>query len=168
MHSGKQHVVAAAEQPYRPMVQTQIHFVPSAASMCDYLQPHLPWIETVIGCPFSDAVTFQIELPITRFVAQELLEGVPLDKASGVPEEFNQEIQRWELPHNLSPRINLSLSRERRASIGDRQTAWYAEWRESPVAVWLKDESSACVIADVPYVSLCQGLQDDWASTTVL
>lgn len=58
---------------------TQIRFAPAVASMHDYLEPYLPWLEKVIGCAYSATVTFEIDLPIARHVVSDLLPGVSLD-----------------------------------------------------------------------------------------
>ena len=47
--------------------------------MRDYLEPYLPWLEEVVGCTYSETMTFEIDLPIGRLVIDELLSGVPLD-----------------------------------------------------------------------------------------
>jgi hypothetical protein len=42
----------------------QIRFAPAVASMRDYLEPHLPWLEKVVGCKYAEALTFEIDVPI--------------------------------------------------------------------------------------------------------
>ena len=54
---------------------TQIRFAPAVASMRDYLEPHLPWLEKVVGCKYAEALTFEIDVPIGRIVINELLDG---------------------------------------------------------------------------------------------
>ena len=76
---------------------TQIRFAPAVASMRDYLEPHLPWLETVVGCKYAEALTFEIDLPIGRIVINELLEGVPLDDQTEAPLGFRAEVDHWEL-----------------------------------------------------------------------
>ena len=144
---------------------TELRFAPAVASMRDYLEPHIPWLEKVVGCAYPDTVTFEIDLPIGRIVTDELLAGVPLDDQTDVPLEFRAQIDNWELAGHTSPRISIALSRRRGTSTMERQAAWHTDWQECPVAVWLKGEPRAFVVASVPYVSFQQGLysqRKDW------
>jgi ATPase family associated with various cellular activities (AAA)/Ankyrin repeats (many copies)/Ankyrin repeats (3 copies) len=136
----------------------QIRFAPAVASMRDYLEPHLPWLERVVGCKYAEALTFEIDVPIGRIVINELLEGVPLDDQTEVSPGLRAEVDRWELGSGVSPQIQLSLSRKRGTNIVEREPAWNAVWRDCPIAVWLKGERTAFVAVKVPYVSFQQGL----------
>jgi hypothetical protein len=137
---------------------TQLRFAPAVASMRDYLEPHLPGLEKVVGCKYSDALTFEIAVPIGRLVISDLLDGVPLDDQTEAPPGLRAEVDHWELGGGVSPQIQLSLSRKRRTSIVERELAWNAVWRDCPIAVWLKGECTAFVALNVPYVSFQQGL----------
>jgi len=150
------------------ITSTQIRFAPAVTSMRDYLEPHLPWLEKVVGCSYADTVTFEIDLPIGRLVMDDLLNGVPLDDELEVPYGFKSEIDRWELAGEMSPRINLAPSRKSGAYIVERETAWHAEWRDCPIAVWLKGERTAFVAAEVPFVSFRDGLFSDWKSWLIV
>lgn len=147
---------------------TQIRFAPAVASMRDYLEPYLPWLEKVVGCAFSDTVTFEIELPIGRLVIGELLKGVPIDDSADEISVFRVAIHHWELAGGVSPRINLALSRKRGSHIVQREAAWHAEWRDCPIAVWLTEERTAFVVANVPFVSFRSGLVSDWSSWLIV
>ena len=150
------------------ITSTQIRFAPAVTSMRDYFEPHLPWLEKVIGCPYAETVTFEIDLPISRLVINDLLNGVPLDDELEVPSGFESEIERWELAGEMSPRISLAPSRKQRACIVEREAAWHAEWRDCPIAVWLKGESTAFVVANVPFVSFRDGLVSDWRNWLIV
>ena len=93
---------------------TQIRFAPQLTSMRDYLEPHLPWLEKVVGCPYAETLTFEIDLPIGRLVISELLDGVPLDDRTVAPPGFPTEVDHWELGGGVSPQIQLSLSRKKK------------------------------------------------------
>ena len=147
---------------------TQIRFAPAVTSMRDYLEPFLPWLEEVVGCTYSETVTFEIDLPIGRIVIDDLLSAVPLDDETDVPLRLGAEIDRWELAGKASPRICLAPSRKRGTSIVERQAAWHAEWQDCPIAVWMKGEPRAFVIAKVPYVSFQQGLYSKWKSWLIV
>lgn len=150
------------------IASTQIRFAPAVTSMRDYLEPHLPWLERVVGCPYAETVTFEIELPIARLVIDDLLNGVLLDDELEVPSGFKSEIHRWELAGEMSPRISLAPSRRSGAYIVEREAAWHAEWRDCPVAVWLKGECNAFVVANVPFVSFRDGLVSDWRNWLIV
>ncbi len=135
--------------------------------MREYLEPHLPWLEEVVGCAFSDTVTFEIELPIAKLVVEELLGGIPLDDGDE-ESAFTGQIDRWELPANVSPRIALAPSRKHGAQIVQKQDAWHTHWMECPIAVWLKGNPAAFVIADIPFVSFQGGPTSDWKSWLIV
>lgn len=137
---------------------TQIRFAPPVASMRDYLEPYLPWLERLVGCAYPETVTFEIDLPIGQLVIDELLDGVPLDDELEMPSGFRSEIDHWELAGETSPRIHLAPSRKRGGSIMERQAAWHTEWQDCPIAVWMKGKPVGFVISNVPYVSFQQGL----------
>lgn len=140
---------------------TQIRFAPAVTSMRDYLEPHLSWLEKAVGCPYAETLTFEIDLPIGRLVIGDLLAGVPLDDEAETP-RFRSEIDHWEMAGETSPRISLAPSRRRGTSVVEREPAWHAEWQDCPIAVWMKREPTAFVIANVPYVSFQQGLFSKW------
>lgn len=150
------------------ITSTQIRFAPAVTSMLDYLEPHLPWLEKVVGCPYAETVTFEIELPIGRLVIDDLLNGVLLDDEMELPPGFKSEIDRWELAEEMSPRINLAPSRKIGTYIVEREAAWHAEWRDCPIGVWLKGESRAFVVANVPFVSFRDGLVSDWRNWLIV
>lgn len=152
-----------------PMItSTQIRFAPAVTSMRDYLEPHLAWLEKVVGCAYPETVTFEIDLPIGQLVIEDMLDGVPLDGESEVSSGLRAAIDRWESAGTTSPRIHVALSRKRDSLIVERETAWHAEWRDCPIAVWLKGERTAFVAAEVPFVSLRGGLFSDWKSWLIV
>lgn len=140
---------------------TQIRFAPAVTSMRDHLEPHLQWLEKAVGCPYAETLTFEIDLPIGRLVIGDLLNGVPLDDEAET-HRFRSEIDHWEMAGKTSPRISLAPSRRRGTSVVERDPAWHAEWQDCPIAVWMKGEPRAFVIANVPYVSFQQGLFSKW------
>jgi hypothetical protein len=146
---------------------TQIRFAPAVTSMRDYLEPHLAWLEKVVGCAYPETVTFEIDLPIGQLVIEDMLDGVPLD-GELVSSGLRAAIDRWELAGTTSPRIHIALSRKRGSCIVERETAWHAEWRDCPIAVWLKGERAAFVAAEVPFVSFRDGLRSDWKSWLIV
>jgi hypothetical protein len=113
-------------------------------------------------------VTFEIELPIGRLVIAELLKGVPVDDIAEETSSFRAAIDSWELAGGVSPRVNLAPSHKRGGWIVQRETAWHAEWRDCPIAVWMKEERTAFVAVNVPFVSFRDGLVSDWRSWLII
>jgi len=145
------------------MYQSEIRLAPSVSSMNAFIEPHRQWIESVLGCMVSDWLTFELELPFGHFAADETLKGVPLDRrclfgAAGV----KPFVVRWELPPGVSPRIEMIYSREQSSLITARTPGWDPHWKETPLALWLKDLDHAVVAASVPYVSFSEGMKHQW------
>ena len=45
-----------------------------------FLERHQAWIEQVLGCPRSEALTLEFEFPFSHLVAEDLMAGVTLDR----------------------------------------------------------------------------------------
>ena len=59
---------------------SELRLASSAAAMTAFIEPHRQWIENVIGCPWSESVTFEADVPFGQIVAEDLLTGVTLDR----------------------------------------------------------------------------------------
>lgn len=145
------------------MYPTEIRLAPSVSSMNAFIQPHRQWIESVLGCTTSDSLTFELELPFGHFAAEETLKGVSLDRqclfgANAV----RSAVLRWNLPPGVSPRIELIHSREQESLITAKKSAWDPHWKETPVAMWLKELNHGVVAASIPYVSFSEGMRHKW------
>jgi hypothetical protein len=127
------------------------------------LEPHRPWLESVLGCPLGEALTFEFQLPFGQLAAESLLDGVRLDRGclDGAA-TLRPAITRWTLPPGVSPRIALEPSRDRDAPMLERRGAWDPHWKEIPVAVWFEGLAHAAVAVDIPFVSYQQGLGASW------
>jgi ATPase family protein associated with various cellular activities (AAA) len=139
-----------------------LRIAPAVASMRSFIEPHSGWIENALGCTMSQSVTFEIDIPFGQFAAESLLEGVPLDRrclpAASV---IGPMIAKWELPENLSPRIELSLSHVQGTQLSSKVAGWDPHWRDCPLAIWLRDVTHAVVSVQIPYVSLAGGISAD-------
>ena len=139
-----------------------LRIAPAVASMRSFLEPHSRWIENALGCTMSQSVTFEIDIPFGQFAAESLLDGVPLDRrcipAASV---LKPMITKWEIPENLSPRIELSLSHVQGTQLSSKAAGWDPHWRDCPLAVWLRDVAHAVVSVQIPYVSLAGGMNTD-------
>lgn len=136
-----------------------LRIAPAIANMRAFLEPYSSWIENALGCAMSQSVTFEIDIPFGQFAADSLLEGVPLDRRClRAASDLKSMINRWAIPENVSPRIELSLSHVQGAQLSSKVTAWDPHWRDCPVAVWLRDVTHAVVSVQIPYVSLAGGI----------
>jgi hypothetical protein len=139
-------------------IQTELRFATAISSMKAYLEPHRQWIESVLGCPQSDSLTFELETPFGQFAAGEILSGASLDRQCRVAADaLRHSVVRWELPPGASPRIGLIPRRNREALCTSKATSWDPQWKDVPVAIWLKGLEHAVIAATVPFVSLQEG-----------
>ncbi|MBL0156826.1 MAG: ATP-binding protein [Bryobacterales bacterium] len=127
------------------------------AAMEAFLETHRAWIESVVGCPRGEALTFEFDFPFSHVVLEQLMEGVHLDRQClGAADALRPMVRRWETPPGCSPRIDLTASRDRHAKITERKLAWDPHWKETPIAVWLDGAEHAVVSANIPYVSFIE------------
>jgi ATP-dependent 26S proteasome regulatory subunit len=123
-------------------------------AMESFLEPYQAWIESVTGCSRSETVTLEFEFPFSHLVAEDLMAGVTLDRQClGAACALRELVRKWELPPQVSPRMELHASRDRQARVTDRKLAWDPHWKETPIAIWLDGSEHALVSANIPYVS---------------
>jgi hypothetical protein len=142
---------------------TELRFAPAVVAMAAFLEPHRPWLESVLGCPIGETLTVELQLPFGQLAAESLLDGVRLDRGcldGGAA--LRPAITRWALPPGTSPRIALEPSRDREAPMLERRGAWDPHWKDTPVAVWFDGLARAAVAVDIPFVSYQQGLGAGW------
>ena len=119
-----------------------------------FLERHQAWIEQVVGCQRSEAITLEFDVPFSHLVAEDLMAGVALDRQClGAAGAMRELVKKWELPPGVSPRLELHASRDRQARVTDRKLAGDPHWKETPIAVWLNGSRYAVVSANIPYVS---------------
>jgi hypothetical protein len=92
----------------------EIGLSPPVASMEAFMEPYRSWIESVAGCATAETLTLELEFPFTQLAAEDLLEGVVLDRqclqAAGAMRSI---VSRWQLPPGVSPRIEMNPGPER-------------------------------------------------------
>jgi hypothetical protein len=138
----------------------EIRLAPAVASMAAAIEPHRPWLESVLGCVLGETVTLEVGMPFGQFAAGALLDGVPLDR--GCLEQaaaLAPIVVRWAVPPGVSPRIELQASRMRGVPLSEREPAWDPHWKDTPVALWLRGLVHAAVAIDIPHVSFAGGLK---------
>jgi hypothetical protein len=144
-------------------IGTELRFAPPVAAMDAFIEPHRPWLESVLGCPLSESVTFELEVAFGQLVAEDLLGGVPLDREClAGAETLRPAVSRWAIPPGLSPRITLQPGRNRQAPTIARDLAWDPHWKETPVALWFHGFQHAVAAINTPFVSFTAGGTDDW------
>jgi hypothetical protein len=118
------------------------------------VERHREWIEEVIGCPLSCALTFEMDFPFSHVVLEDLMRDGPLSRQclSAAP-ILRPVVARWDLPHDVSPRIELHPSRDRSATITAASAAWDPHWKDTPIAIWLRGLEDAAISIEIPYVS---------------
>jgi hypothetical protein len=142
---------------------SEIRLAPSVAAMNAFIEPHRHWIESVTGCPTSDSVTFEVEVPFGQLAAEDILKGVTLDRQCLLgADAIRSDVLRWETPPGLSARIELVYSHEQHSPITAKRWAWDPHWKETPVALWFKGLEHALVAASIPYVSFADGMRHKW------
>ena len=148
---------------------SEIRLAPSVAAMNAFIEPHRQWIESVLGCTTSDSLTFEIDLPFGQFAAEQVLQGVPLDRQRLFgADEVRSVAVRWEIPPGVSPRIGLVHSRETGSLVTAKKHGWEPLWREAPVAIWLKGLRHAVVAVSIPHVRLSEGMADRWQDQLIV
>ena len=119
-----------------------------------FLEGHRAWIESVVGCPRGEALTFEFDFPFSHLVVEDMMDGVALDRQRlGAADALRPLARRWETPPGISPRIELVPSRDRSKRVTERTLAWDPHWKDTPIAVWLDGADHAIVTANIPYVS---------------
>src|SRR5216117_3671000 len=71
------------------MKDHQIRFAPTSVQIDTYLEHHRPWVESTLGCPLSDAVVVEMDLPFGDLMSREVLSGVPLIAAGSEDDAFD-------------------------------------------------------------------------------
>jgi hypothetical protein len=139
------------------------------AAMNAFIDPHRQWVESVTGCPTSDSVTFEVEVPFGQLVAEDVLKDVTLDRQCLLgADTIRGEVLRWEIPPGLSPRIELVYSHEQHSPITAKRWAWDPHWKETPVALWFKGLKHALIAASIPYVSFADGTRHKWSEWLIV
>ena len=177
------------------MKDHQIRFAPTSVQIDAYLEHHRPWVESTLGCPLSDAVVVEMDLPFGDLMSREVLSAVPLIAAGSDDDAFNLSelppgpwfprrlrtalllgspaevrpaagqralVTRWQLPPQVTPRIRLE------PTSGETGPGWQPHWKDTPVALWLRDSAYAVVAMQVPVVDHQDAAPHESSLTCVL
>ena len=118
--------------------KVQIRLTSSIETILASLQPHAKWIEKMLGAPLSDTLTLEVDCNPGDLVAEEFLHGLPVASATKARNKnWRILIHDWVLPPGVSPRIAMSLQRERKPNAAPLPV-WELDWQDCPVALNLK------------------------------
>jgi len=132
--------------------QLQIRLTSSVELMRASLDAYLPWIEQTIGVPFAQTLTLEVNSNPGDMVAEQLLQGLPLTSDLRARKcSWDNLIEDWALPPNVSPRIAVSRQRERQPKTAP-VAVWDLDWQDCPVAFRLKGLLRPVVSVKVPAV----------------
>jgi hypothetical protein len=128
----------------------QIRLTSAADSVRASLDPYRGWIEHMLNAPMSDTLTLEADCNPADAVAQELLQGLSVVSATKVRNRsWLAFIDGWEVPPDVSPRIAVSLQRERRPKEAPA-AVWEPDWQDCPVAFKFRGLSRYVVSVKVP------------------
>jgi len=137
-----------------------IKFPAAVSAAYDSLAPYAGWIEGILGAPKGELLTLELLTALDEVIAALIFKDVPIHGTSLQGFKLlSAAIQRWELPPDTAPRIEMQPVQDR--TYGDA-TSWSASWRECPVAIWLTGATGPAIVANIPYTSLRNGLASDW------
>ncbi|MGH7428668.1 MAG: AAA family ATPase, partial [Candidatus Methylomirabilaceae bacterium] len=150
------------------VIGTELRFAPPVAAMEAFIAPYREWFESVLGCPWAETLTLEIEGNFGKLAAEDLLQGVALDRQClALAETLRPAVIRWAIPP-VSPRISLAPGRDRDAPMAARALAWDPYWQNTPVALWFHDLRHAVVTVQIPYVSFARGLTHEWRAWLIV
>src|ERR1700680_1399797 len=130
----------------------QIRLTSSVDSIRASLEPYGKWIEQMLDAPLSETLTLEVECNPADAVAEEILQGLPVVSATKARNgNWRKLIEEWALPPGVSPRIAVSLQRERKPSAAPAHV-WEPDWQDCPVAFKLRGLARQVVSVKVPVV----------------
>jgi ATPase family associated with various cellular activities (AAA) len=130
----------------------QIRLTSSVESVLASLEPYAKWIEQMLDASLSETLTLDVDCNPGDAVAEELLQGLAVVVATKARNSYWRTlIEGWELPPNVSPRIGVSLQRERQPNAAP-VPVWELDWQHCPVAFRLRGLARHLISVKVPLV----------------
>jgi hypothetical protein len=130
----------------------QIRLTSSAESILASLAPYAKWIEQVLDAPLSETLTLEVDCNPADAVAEELLHGLPIVAATKARNNnWRTFIEGWSLPPGVSPRIAVSIQRERKPNAAPLPV-WEPDWQDCPVAFKMRGLAHQVVSVEIPLV----------------
>jgi hypothetical protein len=132
--------------------KVQIRLTSSADSILASLEPYARWIEQMLDAPLSETLTLEVDCNPGDAVAEELLHGLPIVSATKARNNnWRTFIEGWALPPTVSPRIAVSLQRERKPNAAPLPV-WEPDWQDCPVAFRLRGLAQQVISVKIPLV----------------
>jgi hypothetical protein len=130
----------------------QIRLTSSVDSILASLEPYTKWIEQTLGAPLCETLTLEVDCNPGDLVAEELLQGLPIASATKARNNnWRKFIEGWTLPPSVSPRIAVSIQRERRPN-APPFSVFELDWQDCPVAVRLRGLARHVISVKIPLV----------------
>ena len=130
----------------------QIRLTSSVESILASLQPYQRWIEQMLAAPLSETLTLEVDCNPSDAVAEDLLQGLPIVSGTKARNgNWRTLIEEWALPPDTSPRINVSLQRERKPN-APPFSVWELDWQDCPVAFRLRGLTRHVISVKIPLV----------------
>jgi hypothetical protein len=130
----------------------QIRLTSSVDSILASLEPYTKWIEQMLDAPLSETLTLEVDCNPGDLVAEEFLQGLPIVSATKARNSnWRTFIEGWTLPPGVSPRIAVSIQRERRPK-APPFSVWELDWQDCPVAFRLRGLARHVISVKIPLV----------------
>jgi hypothetical protein len=132
--------------------KVQIRLTSSVESIRASLEPYAKWIEKMLDVPLSETLTLDVDCNPADAVAEELLHGLSIVAATKARNNnWRAFIEGWALPRDMSPRIAVSIQRERKPN-APPFSVWELDWQDCPVAFKLQGLARQVVSVEIPLV----------------
>jgi AAA+ superfamily predicted ATPase len=130
----------------------QIRLTSSVESILASLEPYAKWIEQMLDAPLSETLTLEVDCNPADAVAEELLQELPIVSATKARNNnWRTFIEGWSLPPDVSPRIAVSIQRERKPNAAPLPV-WEPDWQDCPVAFKLRGLARHVISVKIPLV----------------
>jgi hypothetical protein len=128
----------------------QIRFTSAPETILASLQPYAAWVEQMLGAPLSETLILEVDCNPGDAVAEEILQGLLVVSATRARNNnWRTVIDGWTLPPGVSPRIAVSIQRERKPNASPLPV-WEPDWQDCPVAFKLRGLSRQVVSVKLP------------------
>jgi AAA+ superfamily predicted ATPase len=132
--------------------KVQIRLTSSVESILASLEPYARWIEQMLDAPLSETLTLEVDCNPGDLVAEELLQGLAIASATKARNNnWRKFIEGWALPTGVSPRIAVSIQRERKPN-APPFSVFELDWQDCPVAFRLRGLARYLISVKIPPV----------------
>ncbi len=136
------------EQKIREGVQLRL--MSSVELVRSTLEPYGMWVRQTLGVPLAETITLEVDSNPGDAIAVQLLEALPIvANTKARTGSWGSLIERWVLPSHVSPRVAVSLQRQRNPSAAPAQV-WEPEWKDCPLALKLKGLAHPVISVKMP------------------